>query len=86
MAQRVSLSEPPVRNAGAIDNLNRIEVKRDITLCPLYLDQTFNIRSHRVRGLTAGPCVSNTGIRACTACAYAAAAFQYPASAPGLSS
>src|SRR6266705_1349596 len=42
-------------------------MKRDKTLRPLYLDQSFNIRSHRVRGLTAGPCVSNTGIRACTA-------------------
>ena len=38
-----------------------------MTLRPLYLDQTFNIRSHRVRGLTVGPCDSNTGVRACTA-------------------
>ena len=38
-----------------------------MTLGPLYLDQTSNIRSHRVRGLTTGPCVSNTGVRTCTA-------------------
>ena len=70
-----------MRNAGAID-VNRTEGKRDKTLRPLYLGQTFNIRSHRVRGLTAGPCVSNTGIRACTALRVRPPLFNIPPARP----